>query len=341
MTPVSRPWGWALPGSACRGRLPSYGLTHGRIRSSSTPHHAPRRVLPLFRAEQFVWLTRTRAGAASLRVPLPARQPGRGGSGTGRLPQRRRRVRARAGARSARTGQPAPAPRTRCGCWTPNRALRAAAGGARMPLSTSVSTPDGALPAVHPSQRGYPTAPFVPVVDDPPRRAARHRPGGRAAAPQRGLARLAVPGHRLCWQAVESLDKSTLRGAAAVAPGLRSQTARARRPPPTGWAAWCGSSGSRCWTRTGSTRSRSPPATLRASTTSTRLRPPSRLVGARVVHRRGDVALAGSPGRRAAGRTAAGRSGGAGGLRPRHWRRAPLVTIEALRTLRAYGRFVG
>ncbi|MET7437793.1 hypothetical protein ABZS63_08965, partial [Streptomyces sp. NPDC005568] len=33
---------------------------------------------------------------------------------------------------------------------------------------TSVSTPDGALPAIHPSQRGYPAAPFVPVVDDPP-----------------------------------------------------------------------------------------------------------------------------------------------------------------------------
>ncbi|MFF8386243.1 hypothetical protein [Streptomyces kanasensis] len=33
---------------------------------------------------------------------------------------------------------------------------------------TSVSTYDGALPAVHPSVRGHPVAPFVPVVDDPP-----------------------------------------------------------------------------------------------------------------------------------------------------------------------------
>ncbi|WP_149180276.1 hypothetical protein [Streptomyces sp. TRM49041] len=33
---------------------------------------------------------------------------------------------------------------------------------------TSVSTHDGALPAIHPSVRGYPVAPFVPVVDDPP-----------------------------------------------------------------------------------------------------------------------------------------------------------------------------
>lgn len=33
---------------------------------------------------------------------------------------------------------------------------------------TKISTPDGALPAVHPSQRGYPAAPWIPVVDDPP-----------------------------------------------------------------------------------------------------------------------------------------------------------------------------
>lgn len=33
---------------------------------------------------------------------------------------------------------------------------------------TEVSTHDGALPAIHPSVRGYPVAPFVPVVDDPP-----------------------------------------------------------------------------------------------------------------------------------------------------------------------------
>ncbi|WP_175408178.1 hypothetical protein [Streptomyces sp. TRM64462] len=33
---------------------------------------------------------------------------------------------------------------------------------------TGVSTHDGALPAIHPSVRGYPVAPFVPVVDDPP-----------------------------------------------------------------------------------------------------------------------------------------------------------------------------
>src|SRR5689334_20636599 len=33
---------------------------------------------------------------------------------------------------------------------------------------TAVSTPDGALPAVHPGQRGYPAAPFMPIVGNPP-----------------------------------------------------------------------------------------------------------------------------------------------------------------------------
>ncbi|MEU4213504.1 hypothetical protein AB0F13_26575 [Streptomyces sp. NPDC026206] len=33
---------------------------------------------------------------------------------------------------------------------------------------TAVSTQDGALPALHPSLRGYPAAPWIPVVDDPP-----------------------------------------------------------------------------------------------------------------------------------------------------------------------------
>lgn len=33
---------------------------------------------------------------------------------------------------------------------------------------TAVSTPDGALPALHPSLRGCPAAPWLPVLDDPP-----------------------------------------------------------------------------------------------------------------------------------------------------------------------------
>ncbi|TWV33391.1 hypothetical protein FRZ03_30670 [Streptomyces misionensis] len=73
---------------------------------------------------------------------------------------------------------------------------------------TSVSTADGALPAVHPSQRGYPAAPFVPVVDDPPSDLL-------TTAPVVGLLHRNEVWHAwlfratdFCWQAVENLEKS-------------------------------------------------------------------------------------------------------------------------------------
>ncbi|MET8570522.1 hypothetical protein [Streptomyces sp. NPDC004783] len=70
---------------------------------------------------------------------------------------------------------------------------------------TSVSTADGALPALLPSQRGYPTAPFVPVVDDPPGDLL-------ATGPVAGLLHRNEVWHAwlfratdFCWRAVESL----------------------------------------------------------------------------------------------------------------------------------------
>ncbi|MFF5964208.1 hypothetical protein ACFY64_10770 [Streptomyces collinus] len=73
---------------------------------------------------------------------------------------------------------------------------------------TSVSTTDGALPAIHPSQRAYPTAPFVTVVDDPPSDLL-------ATGPVVGLLHRNEVWHAwlfratdFCWQAVESLEKS-------------------------------------------------------------------------------------------------------------------------------------
>ncbi|GAA2305171.1 hypothetical protein GCM10010234_55610 [Streptomyces hawaiiensis] len=73
---------------------------------------------------------------------------------------------------------------------------------------TSVSTADGALPAIHPSQRGYPTAPFVPVVDDPPSDLL-------ATGPVVGLLHRNEVWHAwlfratdFCWRAVESLETS-------------------------------------------------------------------------------------------------------------------------------------
>ncbi|MYY81007.1 MULTISPECIES: hypothetical protein [unclassified Streptomyces] len=73
---------------------------------------------------------------------------------------------------------------------------------------TSVSTPEGALPAIHPSQRGYPAAPFMPIVDDPPSELL-------ATGPVVGLLHRNEVWHAwlfratdFCWTAVESLEES-------------------------------------------------------------------------------------------------------------------------------------
>ncbi|MGW7067986.1 hypothetical protein ACWGII_02690 [Streptomyces sp. NPDC054855] len=73
---------------------------------------------------------------------------------------------------------------------------------------TSVSTSDGALPAIRPSQRAYPSAPFVPVPDDPPSELL-------ATGPVVGLLHRNDVWHAwlfratdFCWAAVESLEKS-------------------------------------------------------------------------------------------------------------------------------------
>ncbi|MGW7131801.1 hypothetical protein ACWGIA_26195 [Streptomyces bobili] len=73
---------------------------------------------------------------------------------------------------------------------------------------TSVSTADGALPAVHPSQRGYPAAPFIPIVDDPPSELL-------ATGPVVGLLHRNEVWHAwlfratdCCWQAVDALETS-------------------------------------------------------------------------------------------------------------------------------------
>ncbi|MEU1017869.1 hypothetical protein ABZ383_11860 [Streptomyces sp. NPDC005900] len=73
---------------------------------------------------------------------------------------------------------------------------------------TSLSTSEGALPAIHPSQRGYPSAPFAPVVDDPPGELL-------STGPVVGLLHRNEVWHAwlfratdFCWAAVESLEKS-------------------------------------------------------------------------------------------------------------------------------------
>ncbi|MEU8566982.1 hypothetical protein AB0C51_01205 [Streptomyces pathocidini] len=73
---------------------------------------------------------------------------------------------------------------------------------------TGISGEDGALPAVHPSLRGYPAAPWIPVVDDPPSALL-------ATGPVLGLLHRNQVWHAwlfratdFCWSAVESLDKT-------------------------------------------------------------------------------------------------------------------------------------
>lgn len=73
---------------------------------------------------------------------------------------------------------------------------------------TAVSTADGALPAVHPSQRGYPAAPFVPIVDNPPSELL-------ATGPVVGLLHRNEVWHAwlfratdFCWQEIDRLEKS-------------------------------------------------------------------------------------------------------------------------------------
>ncbi|MEU1376648.1 hypothetical protein ABZ442_23735 [Streptomyces triculaminicus] len=72
---------------------------------------------------------------------------------------------------------------------------------------TAVSTPDGALPALHPSLRGYPAAPWIPVVDDPPSDLL-------ATGPVVGLLHGNEVWHAwlfratdFCWAAVDALGK--------------------------------------------------------------------------------------------------------------------------------------
>ncbi|WP_225828841.1 hypothetical protein [Streptomyces naphthomycinicus] len=163
---------------------------------------------PLFRAEQFVWLTARvleqrlfayhflHGGPEAVETALDAYRNEDGGYGHALEPDLRGPV-----------SQPlhtAHALRVldavgRCGGQRVERVCR---------YLTSVSTPDGALPAVHPGQRGYPTAPFVPVVDDPPSELL-------ATGPVVGLLHRNEVWHAwlfratdFCWQAVASLEKS-------------------------------------------------------------------------------------------------------------------------------------
>lgn len=163
---------------------------------------------PLFRAEHFVWLTARvleqrlfahhflNGGADQVEIALDAYRNEDGGYGHALEPDLRGPV-----------SQPLHIGHAlhvldaigRCGGQRVERLCR---------YLTSVSTTDGALPAIHPSQRGYPVAPFMPIMDDPPSELL-------ATGPVVGLLHRNEVWHAwlfratdFCWHAVESLEKS-------------------------------------------------------------------------------------------------------------------------------------
>ncbi|MFJ6843164.1 hypothetical protein ACIQRE_10895 [Streptomyces griseoluteus] len=170
---------------------------------SARPAHTP-----LLRAERFVWLTARvleqrlfsyrflKGGADPVERALDAYRNEDGGYGHALEPDLRGPL-----------SQPPHTARAlrvldavgRCGGQRVERVCR---------YLTSVSTADGALPAVCPSQRDYPAAPFVPVVDDPPSELL-------ATGPVVGLLHRNEVWHAwlfratdFCWQAVDALDTS-------------------------------------------------------------------------------------------------------------------------------------
>ncbi|MGW2720393.1 hypothetical protein [Streptomyces sp. NPDC001492] len=175
--------------------------------ASALPATPPARS-PLFRAEHFVWLTARvleqrlfahhflNGGADPVETALDAYRNEDGGYGHALEPDLRGPV-----------SQPLHTVRAlraldaigRCGGQRVERVCR---------YLTAVSTTDGALPAIHPSQRGYPAAPFMPIVDDPPSELL-------TTGPVVGLLHRNEVWHAwlfratdFCWHAVESLEKS-------------------------------------------------------------------------------------------------------------------------------------
>ncbi|MFD9033620.1 hypothetical protein ACFVZW_21085 [Streptomyces sp. NPDC059567] len=174
---------------------------------AGTPLAAPRPTL-LGRAEHFIWLTARvleqrrfayhflRGGAEPVEVALNAYLNEDGGYGHALEPDLRGPV-----SQPLHTGHALRILDSigRCGGLRVERICR---------YLTDVSTHEGALPAIHPSLRGYPAAPFVPIVDDPPSALL-------STGPVVGLLHRNQVWHawlfratEFCWSAVESLEKS-------------------------------------------------------------------------------------------------------------------------------------
>ncbi|MFE5038313.1 hypothetical protein [Streptomyces sp. NPDC056683] len=202
---------------------------------STPPAHSP-----LFRAERFIWLTARvleqrlfayhflNGGPDPVETALDAYRNEDGGYGHALEPDLRGPV-----------SQPLHAGHAlrvldaigRCGGQRVERVCR---------YLTAVSTADGALPAVLPGRRDYPAAPFVPVVDDPPPAAntlGRGHPHGSllATGPVVGLLHRNEVWHAwlfratdFCWQAIEDLEKSHPREIEAAVAFLDTVPDRSR-----------------------------------------------------------------------------------------------------------------
>ncbi|MFE7174170.1 hypothetical protein [Streptomyces sp. NPDC057616] len=174
---------------------------------SPLPATSPARS-PLFRAEHFVWLTARvleqrlfahhflNGAADPVETALDAYRNEDGGYGHALDPNLRGPV-----SQPLHTGYALRVLDTigRCGGQRVERVCR---------YLTAVSTADGALPAVSPGQRGYPTAPFLRVVDDPPSELLTTGPVvgllNRNSVWHAWLFRAAD----FCWHAVDSLVTS-------------------------------------------------------------------------------------------------------------------------------------
>ncbi|MET8176073.1 hypothetical protein [Streptomyces clavifer] len=73
---------------------------------------------------------------------------------------------------------------------------------------TAVSTKEGALPALHPSQRGYPAAPFIPVVDNPPAELLTTGPVVGLLHRNRVWHAWLFRATDFCWAAVDAMEQS-------------------------------------------------------------------------------------------------------------------------------------
>ncbi|WP_405939157.1 hypothetical protein OG338_23290 [Streptomyces sp. NBC_00726] len=163
---------------------------------------------PLARAEQFIWLTARvleqrrfahqylEGGADAVETALSAYANEDGGYGHALEPDLRGPV-----SQPLHTAHALSVLDTigRCGGLRVERICR---------YLTDVSTKEGALPALLPSQRDYPAAPFIPIVDDPPAELL-------ATGPVVGLLHRNEVWHAwlfratdFCWSAVDALEVS-------------------------------------------------------------------------------------------------------------------------------------